>query len=189
MCLRLLVAETIACAPYYNIIVQRVIGRSSETSHSRPVRSVFNSYETIDGSDAVMAYRLLVVLLIISLLETNKADITKIQNSGGKRTLDDVHSHRHHQDMYQEMMRVIHESKELPDEDDTRLRRIVGEDNFKFFQGGVGRRRGGGQLRSAVGRRRARSQALRREKLNSQGLRSHMLHTRQAYDDSPEGHN
>ncbi|KAL0867642.1 hypothetical protein ABMA27_008397 [Loxostege sticticalis] len=51
---------------------------------------------------------------------------------------------------------------------------------------GVGRRRGGGQLRSAVGRRRARSQALRREKLNSQSLRSHMQHTKQAYDYSSE---
>ncbi|KAL0818213.1 hypothetical protein ABMA28_008717 [Loxostege sticticalis] len=130
----------------------------------------------------------LLVLILVSLLETYGLEIpeTNTHKPVSKRTLDDIRTHRQYQDMYQEMLRVTHESKEASDEDESRLRRIVGEDNFKVFQGGVGRRRGGGQLRSAVGRRRARSQALRREKLNSQSLRSHMQHTKQAYDYSSE---
>ncbi|XP_045453849.1 uncharacterized protein LOC123663195 isoform X2 [Melitaea cinxia] len=77
-------------------------------------------------------------------------------------------------ELYNEMMKSSQESSGLEDiaEDDsdiasdlTRLKRIT--DNRRHAR-----------MKSSVGRRRARSQALRREKLNSQSLRSHREHSR-----------
>ncbi|CAH2093815.1 unnamed protein product [Euphydryas editha] len=74
-------------------------------------------------------------------------------------------------ELYNEMMKSSQESTGIEDDetdivsDLTRLKRIADRRRYARRQ-------------SSVGRRRARSQALRREKLNSQSLRSHREHSR-----------
>ncbi|KAJ8711350.1 hypothetical protein PYW07_008592 [Mythimna separata] len=112
------------------------------------------------------------------------------KNGTGKfgKTLEDAHLNQEYMYQYQEMLKASQESFEsFARRDERRLRRVVGDNYDGTKNGGVlDRRRNAPRFQSPVGRRRARTQALRRQKLNSQSLRSHMQHSRQTTTDYHE---
>ncbi|KAG6464175.1 hypothetical protein O3G_MSEX014334 [Manduca sexta] len=91
------------------------------------------------------------------------------------KTLRDSRLSQEYIEQYQEMLKVSQESIESISNEHTKFRR-EGDGNFEL---GIKRRRSAFRLRSPAVRRRARSQAARREKLNSQSLLSHRQHSRQ----------
>ncbi|KAJ8713008.1 hypothetical protein PYW08_008312 [Mythimna loreyi] len=97
------------------------------------------------------------------------------------KTLEDARLNQEYMYQYHEMLKASQESFEsFASRDERRLRRVVGDHNYEVMrEGGVlDRRRNAPRFQSPVGRRRARTQALRRQKLNSQSLRSHLQHSR-----------
>ncbi|XP_049699324.1 uncharacterized protein LOC110370951 isoform X2 [Helicoverpa armigera] len=101
------------------------------------------------------------------------------------KTLDDARLNQEYMYRYNEMLKASQESFEsFASRDERRLRRVVGDHNYEIMREGVlDRRRNAPRFQSPVGRRRARTQALRRQKLNSQSLRSHLQHSRQTTAD------
>ncbi|XP_013146131.1 PREDICTED: uncharacterized protein LOC106109259 isoform X1 [Papilio polytes] len=97
----------------------------------------------------------------------------------GKK-LEDAMFSQGYMEQYQDVMRASRESFESFERDKERRRRRGKSSTEIDREGIVERRRGAGRLRSEVGRRRARSQALRRDKLNTQSLRSHLEHSKQS---------
>ncbi|XP_045517903.1 uncharacterized protein LOC123710192 [Pieris brassicae] len=128
--------------------------------------------------DLVMVLILLFSLLIeITLSELpnlesmDEVPLSKSLGFSGKRlgrTLDDVHLGKEFNDLYQEMMKASQEVEKHDVDEYSDLTRLKGL---------ADRRRS--IMASPAGKRRARSQAIRREKLNSQSLRSHLEHSRQ----------
>ncbi|RVE49387.1 hypothetical protein evm_006002 [Chilo suppressalis] len=115
-------------------------------------------------------------------VEVNIKPTLRLQR-GAPKTLVDFTRNHDYQEIYKEMLRISQDSNDVNGDENSSLRNFVGEDKHVVFKdGNVNRRQGGHLRRSMLGRRRARSQALRREKLNSQSLRSHLQHTRQAND-------
>ncbi|CAH0595380.1 unnamed protein product [Chrysodeixis includens] len=104
------------------------------------------------------------------------------------KTLEDARLNQEYMYRYNEMLKASQESFEnFASQDEKRLRRVVGDHNYEVMKEGVlDRRRNAPRFQSAVGRRRARTQALRRHKLNSQSLRSHLQHSRQTTSDYNE---
>ncbi|XP_073948434.1 uncharacterized protein [Choristoneura fumiferana] len=96
------------------------------------------------------------------------------------KTLLDAALNQEYLGTYQEMIRASRESFEgTPVRDVRRLRSgkhldVINDESVQE------RRHSGHKIRSAAGSRRARSQAVRRDKLNNQSLRSHQAHTRQS---------
>ncbi|XP_026740261.1 uncharacterized protein LOC113502775 isoform X2 [Trichoplusia ni] len=101
------------------------------------------------------------------------------------KTLEDARLNQEYMYRYHEMLKASQESFEnFASQDEKRLRRVVGDHNYEVMKEGVlDRRRNAPRFQSAVGRRRARTQAVRRHKLNSQSLRSHLQHSRQTTSD------
>ncbi|CAK1541583.1 unnamed protein product [Leptosia nina] len=87
------------------------------------------------------------------------------------RTLEDAHLGKEFKELYQEMMRA---SQEMDPDD---LDEYISHTDLTRLKGIANRRRS--VISSQASKRRARSQAIRREKLNGQSLRSHMEHSRQ----------
>ncbi|XP_046964085.1 uncharacterized protein LOC124532985 [Vanessa cardui] len=125
-----------------------------------------------------------VVILLITVLENvisdkmaetifDKLPLSKslgfsIRENFGK--VKDTPIRSEHLEPYNDILKASTEFAELHDDDNigtdlTRLKRIAD-------------RRRPLRLQSSFGRRRARSQALRRQKLNSQSLRSHREHSK-----------
>ncbi|XP_022831586.1 uncharacterized protein LOC111360027 isoform X1 [Spodoptera litura] len=105
------------------------------------------------------------------------------------KTLEDARLNQEYMYRYQEMLKASQESFEnFESRDERRLRRVVGDHNYQVMReaGVLDRRRNAPRFQSAIGRRRARTQALRRQKLNSQSLRSHLQHSRQTTSDYAE---
>ncbi|XP_053617187.1 uncharacterized protein LOC128679160 [Plodia interpunctella] len=91
----------------------------------------------------------------------------------------DVNLDRNFVELYREMMKISKNVEEmLGSEEEKRLKRIVGEDNLMLLKEGSLTRRRGLLLRSTTQQRRQQNKALRREKLNGQGLRNHMQHVK-----------
>ncbi|XP_049879343.1 uncharacterized protein LOC126376171, partial [Pectinophora gossypiella] len=99
------------------------------------------------------------------------------------RTLEDPELSREYLDLYQEMLKASRESYEKVDQEEAKLETIVGWEKANLMKRGLIDRRSVNRMRSPVGRRRVRSQATRRERLNSQSLRSHQHHIRHAGQD------
>ncbi|CAG5024355.1 unnamed protein product [Parnassius apollo] len=104
-----------------------------------------------------------------------------LENKLGKK-LEDAMFNQGYMEQYQEVVRASRESFESFEGDKERRRRRGKDASELSNDGPVERRRSAGRLRSDVGRRRSRSQALRRDKLNSQSLRSHLEHSKQSSD-------
>ncbi|CAF4884339.1 unnamed protein product [Pieris macdunnoughi] len=119
----------------------------------------------------ILLFSLLIEITISELPNLESIDEVPLSKSlgfSGKRlgrTLDDAHLGKEFNDLYQEMMKASHEVEKHDVHDLTRLKGLAD------------RRRS--IMASPAGKRRARSQAIRREKLNSQSLRSHFEHSRQ----------
>ncbi|CAH2051804.1 unnamed protein product, partial [Iphiclides podalirius] len=101
-----------------------------------------------------------------------------LDSKAGKK-LEDAMFSQGYLEQYHEVMRASRESFESFERDKERRRRRGKSAPDPDREGIVERRRGAGRLHSEFGRRRARSQALRRDKLNSQSLKSHLEHSKQ----------
>ncbi|XP_072934496.1 uncharacterized protein [Epargyreus clarus] len=117
--------------------------------------------------------------VIVKTLEKPSANIAMVDfpltkslgytiGKSSRNTLEDARLNLEYIEQYQEVLQASQESFE----------RVNGEDRGNRKDGR--RQRHAYQVYSPVGKRRARSEALRREKLNSQSLRSHLQHTRQS---------
>ncbi|XP_026314317.1 uncharacterized protein LOC113226027 [Hyposmocoma kahamanoa] len=105
-----------------------------------------------------------------------------------KKTVDDPDDPRVAKEwqLYQEMLKASKDSLEKRGEDEeARLETVLGRERAKAFKNSLlDRRRSVAHLHSAVGRRRVRSQASRRDKLTNQGLQSHRRHQRVAVSET-----
>ncbi|KAJ2942847.1 hypothetical protein O0L34_g15036 [Tuta absoluta] len=80
---------------------------------------------------------------------------------------------------YQEMLKASREMHDKADEEEAKLENVVGKERAELMKMGmIDRRRSISRVNSPFGRRRVRSQRTRRERLNSQSLRSHQQHIR-----------
>ncbi|CAB3220542.1 unnamed protein product [Arctia plantaginis] len=110
-----------------------------------------------------------------------------MQKALGARTLDDAILNQKYMYQYKEILKASQESFEnFEKPDERRLRRVIGDSNFKLMKeaGVLDRRRNAPRFESPVFKRRARTQALRRNKLNDQSLKSHLQHSQRIVDPS-----
>ncbi|VVC93051.1 unnamed protein product [Leptidea sinapis] len=104
-------------------------------------------------------------VLITQLTKSLGINVTRIQ-----RNLEDAKFREQYLDLYKEMLKAGQELEDTPGR--------ISDIDPSMIKGIANRRRA--VSASPVGNRRARSQALRREKLNSQSMRSHQVHSRLA---------
>ncbi|XP_038217499.1 uncharacterized protein LOC119836281 [Zerene cesonia] len=129
------------------------------------------------------------LLLALSVIETIKSELPEadfvmdefplyksLGISIGRRpgrTLDDGHLEKEFKELYQDMMKGSEEVDKTED-----LDAYVSHTDLTRLKSASDRRRS--VMRSPAIKRRARSQTIRRQKLNSQSLRSHFQHSRQS---------
>ncbi|KAJ0173033.1 hypothetical protein K1T71_011209 [Dendrolimus kikuchii] len=105
-----------------------------------------------------------------------------------KKMMGNDRLNQEYAEQYFDMMRISRETFEkFDDEEETRPKR-AGSNTLIAKHGIPDRRRSASHFPSAAGQRRQRSQATRREKLKSQGLKSHLLHTKHVLDYDDESH-
>ncbi|XP_075983862.1 uncharacterized protein LOC142981677 [Anticarsia gemmatalis] len=102
------------------------------------------------------------------------------------KTLEDSRLNREFMYQYQEILKSSQDSFEkLNGQYEKRLRRVVGNHNYEMMReaGVLNPRRDSPRYESPIGLRRARTRAVRRHRLNSQSMQSHLLHSR--HSDKP----
>ncbi|XP_034827820.1 uncharacterized protein [Maniola hyperantus] len=104
--------------------------------------------------------------------EQEMTEIPLSRSLGFQKTLDDARVGEEYMALYNEMLKASQDTAGQFGDDD------VGFSTDLTRLKGISDRRRSSRMSSPVKSRRARSQALRREKLNSQSLRSHMEHSR-----------
>ncbi|XP_052752120.1 uncharacterized protein LOC113513214 isoform X2 [Galleria mellonella] len=127
----------------------------------------------------------------VEVAHTDELPLTKslgyVMRGNLQKTLQDARLNQELTDLYQEMIRVSEESHKPSEIEDNRLRRVIEDEQLDSLKDAMTRRR---RSRSSLGtvalQRRVRSQATRRDKLNSQSLRSHVEHTRLSVSDQSE---
>ncbi|XP_059052817.1 uncharacterized protein LOC131847288 [Achroia grisella] len=143
------------------------------------------------GSWSIRVIITLIMLELIAKVEVlhmNELPLTKSlgfdMRGNIKKTLEDAQLNRELTGLYQDVIKLSEESYKSSEREENRLRRIIGGDEFDLLEDGLSRhRRGRSSVKSAALQRRIRSQAIRREKLNSQGLRNHVTHTKLSVTD------
>ncbi|KAL4711930.1 hypothetical protein ACJJTC_006099 [Scirpophaga incertulas] len=114
--------------------------------------------------------------------DSHKCISREIEGSDCTKKFNDL-TNKEYRDLYKEMMKSYQESMEEMSNDGSELRKIFEENNREIFRRGNPRDLRSSKLLSSAERRRVRSQALRREKLQSQSLHSHFEHMRLSKDD------